>query len=61
MSVGHAYNKEIEEMGDIDTVAVTLKYPSGLIAMVDTCRDASYGYDQRIEAFGAKGMLTAKN
>ena len=38
-----------------------LKYPSGLIAMVDTSRDASYGYDQRIEAFGEKGMLTAKN
>jgi myo-inositol 2-dehydrogenase/D-chiro-inositol 1-dehydrogenase len=61
MSVGHAYNEEIEEMGDIDTVAVMLKYPNGLLAMVDTCRDASYGYDQRIEAFGAKGMLTARN
>mmetsp|Transcript_70822 Transcript_70822/g.191444 ORF Transcript_70822/g.191444 Transcript_70822/m.191444 type:complete len:379 (+) Transcript_70822:80-1216(+) len=61
MSVGHAYNSEIEKMGDIDTVAVMLKYPSGLLAMVDTCRDATYGYDQRIEAFGGKGMLTAKN
>jgi len=61
MSVGHAYNDEIEKMGDIDTVAVMLKYPSGLLAMVDTCRDATYGYDQRIEAFGGKGMLTAKN
>ncbi|CAK0879614.1 unnamed protein product [Prorocentrum cordatum] len=61
MSVGHAYNSEIEKMGDIDTVAVMLKYPSGLMAMVDTCRDATYGYDQRIEAFGGKGMLTAKN
>ena len=29
--------------------------------MVDTSRDASYGYDQRIEAFGERGMLTAKN
>jgi len=61
MSVGHAYNEEIQNMRDIDTVAVMLKYPSGLLAMVDTCRDAAYGYDQRIEAFGGKGMLTANN
>merc|ERR1719378_866803 len=29
--------------------------------MIDTCREAAYGYDQRVEAFGSKGMLTAKN
>merc|ERR1712087_897772 len=29
--------------------------------MTDTCRDAAYGYDQRVEAFGEKGMITAKN
>eukprot|EP00438_Fugacium_kawagutii_P014785 Skav228774 [mRNA] locus=scaffold589:557855:559690:- [translate_table: standard] len=60
-AVGHSYHPEIRAMGDIDTSAVMIKYPSGLIAMVDTSRDASYGYDQRIEAFGEKGMLTAKN
>merc|ERR1719343_977038 len=48
-------------MDDIDMVAVMTKYPSGLITTIDTCRDAAYGYDQRVEAFGAKGMLTAKN
>merc|ERR1719343_754239 len=48
-------------MDDIDMVAVMTKYPSGLITTIDTCRDAAYGYDQRIEAFGSKGMLTAKN
>jgi len=61
MSVGHCYDPEIKRMKDIDTVAVLIKYASGIIAMVDTCRDAAYGYDQRIEAFGDKGMLTAKN
>ena len=45
----------LRKMGDVDTAAVLLKYPSGLIAMVDTSRDASYGYDQRIEAFGERG------
>jgi len=61
LSVGHCYDKRIEEMDDIDIVAVLLKYKSGLITTIDTSRDASYGYDQRVEAFGSKGMLTAKN
>merc|ERR1712061_714308 len=60
-AVGHCYNPDIEKMDDLDTVAVMAKYSSGLIAMTDTCRDAAYGYDQRVEAFGEKGMLTAKN
>eukprot|EP00913_Durusdinium_trenchii_P029942 g28058.t1 len=60
-AIGHSYNPEIKAMGDVDTCAVMFKYPSGLIAMVDTSRDASYGYDQRIEAFGEHGMLSAKN
>ena len=60
-ATGHSYHPEIEAMGDVDICAVMFKYASGLIAMVDTCRNASYGYDQRIEAFGERGMLTAKN
>merc|ERR1712048_424552 len=36
-------------------------YSDGLIVITDTCRDAAYGYDQRVEAFGDKGMLTARN
>jgi len=61
LSVGHCYDERIKEMGDIDMVCVLIKYSNGLIATVDTCRDAAYGYDQRVEAFGSKGMLTAKN
>ncbi|CAK9117779.1 unnamed protein product [Durusdinium trenchii] len=60
-AIGHSYHPEIRAMGDLDTCAVMFKYSSGLIAMVDTSRDASYGYDQRIEAFGEQGMLSAKN
>jgi len=61
VAVAHCYNEALREMGDVDTVATVAKYASGLIAMTDVCRDASYGYDQRVEAFGDKGMLTAKN
>jgi len=60
-SVGHCYNDEIRQMDDLDTVAILAKYPSGLITMTDTSRDAAYGYDQRVEAFGSKGMLSARN
>ena len=36
-------------MNDVDQVACTLTFASGLIAMVDCSRIASYGYDQRVE------------
>eukprot|EP00747_Dinoflagellata_sp_TGD_P179253 gnl/TRDRNA2_/TRDRNA2_29778_c0_seq1.p1 gnl/TRDRNA2_/TRDRNA2_29778_c0~~gnl/TRDRNA2_/TRDRNA2_29778_c0_seq1.p1 ORF type:complete len:393 (+),score=50.71 gnl/TRDRNA2_/TRDRNA2_29778_c0_seq1:52-1230(+) len=60
-SVGHCYHPEIAEMDDIDTAVVTLTFPSGLLAVVDTSRMASYGYDQRVEVFGEKGMLRTEN
>jgi myo-inositol 2-dehydrogenase/D-chiro-inositol 1-dehydrogenase len=60
-SVGHCYNEDVKKMDDLDIVAVMSKYSNGLITMTDTCRDAAYGYDQRVEAFGGKGMLTAQN
>lgn len=61
IAFGHAYNPAIVEMDDLDTVGVMAHYADGTIAMVDTCRDATYGYDQRVEVFGDKGMLTAGN
>ncbi|KAJ1616708.1 hypothetical protein T492DRAFT_637449 [Pavlovales sp. CCMP2436] len=60
-SIGHCYNPAIGDMGDCDTVIVTLKFASGLLASVDTSRVACYGYDQRIEVLGEKGMAQANN
>jgi len=60
-AVAHCYNADIAAMGDVDTVCVTLKFASGLLAVVDCSRIASYGYDQRVEAFGEHGMATAHN
>ncbi len=51
----------IGEAGDVDTASVTLSTQSGAIAIITNSRRASYGYDQRIEAFGEKGMLQANN
>jgi myo-inositol 2-dehydrogenase / D-chiro-inositol 1-dehydrogenase len=47
--------------GDVDTAAVLLKTASGRIAQISNSRRATYGYDQRIEVHGSKGMLRAGN
>ena len=52
---------EIGKEGDVDTAAVTLTTKSGAICQISNSRRASYGYDQRIEVHGAKGMLRAHN
>lgn len=51
----------IGEAGDVDTAAVTLTTATGKICQISNSRRATYGYDQRIEVHGAKGMLRAAN
>jgi myo-inositol 2-dehydrogenase/D-chiro-inositol 1-dehydrogenase len=51
----------IGEAGDVDTAAVQMQTKSGRIAVITNSRRATYGYDQRMEVHGAKGMLTAGN
>ncbi len=51
----------IGEAGDVDTAIITLWFESGAMAVIDNSRAAIYGYDQRIEVFGRKGMLRAEN
>jgi myo-inositol 2-dehydrogenase / D-chiro-inositol 1-dehydrogenase len=52
---------EIGKAGDVDSAMVILRTKSGRMVHIDNSRRASYGYDQRIEAFGAKGALFANN
>lgn len=49
------------EHGDFDTVAVTLRSATGAIATIANSRHSAVGYDQRLEAFGAKGTLQVRN
>lgn len=51
----------IGKAGDVDTAAVILTTASGKICQISNSRRATYGYDQRIEVHGAKGMLRAGN
>jgi myo-inositol 2-dehydrogenase/D-chiro-inositol 1-dehydrogenase len=52
---------EIGKAGDIDTAIITLTFGDGTMAVIDNCRKAVYGYDQRLEVFGSKGMAQAEN
>ena len=49
------------EAGDIDTAIVTLRSQSGCLVSINNSRRTGYGYDQRIEILGKKGMLSAAN
>ncbi|MBR2889249.1 MAG: inositol 2-dehydrogenase [Oscillospiraceae bacterium] len=51
----------IGEAGDVDTAVITLKMENGAIAVIDNSRRAAYGYDQRAEVFGSKGMVATAN
>ena len=50
----------IGEAGDIDTAMVMLRMPSGALCHIDNGRRAVYGFDERIEVFGASGMLQSR-
>lgn len=52
---------EIKEFGDIDTAVIVLTFENGTIGVIDNSRKAVYGYDQRLEIFGSKGMAKAEN
>lgn len=51
----------IQEAGDIDTAITTLRFEDGSMAVIDNSRKAVYGYDQRLEIFGSKGMAKVDN
>ncbi|MEL6520810.1 MAG: inositol 2-dehydrogenase [Pseudomonadota bacterium] len=52
---------EIGAAGDVDTAAAILTTASGKICQISNSRRATYGYDQRIEVHGSKGLLRAEN
>lgn len=60
-AMGSNFIQEIKDLDDLDTVLVSLKFPSGLLANIDVSRKSVYGYDQRVEVFGDGGMMQAEN
>ncbi|WP_428394673.1 inositol 2-dehydrogenase [Lichenicoccus sp.] len=50
-------DQRIEAIGDSDSVMVNLRTASGRQCHINNSRQAVYGYDQRLEISGSKGML----
>ncbi len=51
----------IAGVGDVDTCVITLYFKNGAIGAIDNSRRCAYGYDQRVEAFGSRGMAATLN
>lgn len=54
-------DEAIGAAGDVDTALIALKFKNGAIGVIDNCRKACYGYDQRLEVFGTGGQASAAN
>lgn len=52
---------DLAEIGDVDSVMITIKTKSGKLCHINGSRRCVYGYDQRIEAFGSDGLLQSNN
>lgn len=60
-TAGVMVDTAIGEAGDVDTTIITLRFANGALGTIDNSRQAVYGYDQRVEVFGSKGMIQAHN
>ena len=57
----NSFSDYIKEENDFDSVVVIMRGANDELISITNSRHASYGYDQRVEAFGDKGMLYASN
>lgn len=54
-------SEDVAAAGDIDAAVVVLRGEQGALASITNSRRCAFGYDQRLEAFGELGMLSAAN
>ncbi len=52
---------ELSEFHDVDSALCVLKTKSGKMVKISNSRFAAFGYDQRIEVFGDKGLIRCEN
>ena len=51
----------IKKINDYELAMCLIKSEKGIICMINNSRHCSYGYDQRVEVFGSKGMVVSDN
>ncbi|HEV2448125.1 MAG TPA: inositol 2-dehydrogenase [Candidatus Sulfopaludibacter sp.] len=61
VSGGTMVDPAIGAAGDLDTAVIVLRFRSGVIGTIENCRQAAYGYDQRVEILGSLGKIAAEN
>ena len=61
VKAGNLVDPVFKKFDDVDTAIITLTFENGTIGVIDNSREAVYGYDQRIEVFGNKGVVSADN
>ena len=54
-------SQECKDLGDHDTAMFIMKSQKGVLIHINNSRRAVYGYDQRVEVFGSKGMMISNN
>jgi myo-inositol 2-dehydrogenase/D-chiro-inositol 1-dehydrogenase len=60
-SITESYLPEIKNLGDVDTIIMVFRFKSGCMGTIDMSRKSVYGYDQRLEVFGNKGLVQVQN
>jgi myo-inositol 2-dehydrogenase/D-chiro-inositol 1-dehydrogenase len=55
------FDKNAKKQKDHDTAMFILKSKKGVLIHINNSRRAVYGYDQRVEVFGSKGMIISNN
>ena len=54
-------DKKLKKINDLDLATVVMKTKKGVQCIITNSRHCSFGYDQRIELFGTKGMIISDN
>ncbi len=52
---------KLKKINDLDLATVVMKTKKGVQCIITNSRHCSFGYDQRIELFGSKGMIISDN
>lgn len=60
-ATGSSSIQELEAAGVHDNATMVMTFSKGAVVTLTMSRSASYGYDQRCEVFGSKGMVSVGN
>ena len=60
-ALSSSFEKLYKKIKDHELAVVTMKSKKGVICVITNSRHCSFGYDQRVELFGKKGMLISGN